>query len=300
MSDAHAGEIAVQERTGTSFGGRIRNEIPAVAAKFLLERRYVVIAGRDGADRMWTTMLVGSPGFARAADPQTMAVAARPLATDPLAPLVTHGGEVGTIALDHHRRMRVNGILTPEHDGFRVSTRQVFSNCGRYIAERHLLQRPDDAEPAGTKPVVTKPVVTTGSELTAEQMAAIGAADTFFIGTSHPDGPADASHRGGNPGFFRVDSPGSCSWPDYNGNALFMTLGNITLNPRVGLLFVDWANGGMLQVSGRAQINWDESEARSRPGAERVVELTVDAVQETRQALHAHWGAALLSRYNPT
>lgn len=290
MNAIHAGEIAVQERAGTGFAGRIREEIPDIAAKFLLERSYIVVAGHDAVDRVWTTMLVGSPGFLRAADPQTMSVTALPLATDPLAPLVARGGEVGTIALDHHRRMRVNGLLTPEADGFRVSTRQVFSNCGRYIAERHLLQPADDA---------AEPSVTTGTELTVDQQAAIRAADTFFIGTSHPDGAADASHRGGNPGFFQVDSPRSCRWPDYNGNALFMTLGNITLNPHVGLLFVDWASGSTLQVSGRAQINWDESAAASLPGAERVVELAIDAVQETRHALHAHWGAALLSRYNP-
>lgn len=286
----HAGELAVQERAGTSFEGRIRDEIPEVAAKFLLGRPYLVIAGRDDEDRMWTTMLLGSPGFAYAAEPGTMSVTALPLRTDPLAPLLNCGGEIGTIALDHHRRMRVNGILTPQPAGFQVQTQQVFANCGRYIAERHLLQQDDGGE---------EPVVTTGASLTSGQAATITAAATFFIGTSHPEGPADASHRGGSPGFIKVDSPTSCRWPDYNGNALFMTLGNIALNPQVGLLFVDWATGGTLQVSGRARIIWDASAARSLPGAERVVELDVDAVQETRHALHARWGAALLSRFNP-
>ncbi|HEU0256518.1 MAG TPA: pyridoxamine 5'-phosphate oxidase family protein, partial [Microbacteriaceae bacterium] len=139
----------------------------------------------------------------------------------------------------------------------------------------------------------------TGTELSAAQIETIRKANTFFIGTSHPDGPADASHRGGEPGFIEVDSPHLLRWPDYNGNAMFMTLGNISLNPSVGLLFPDWDTGGLLQVSGRAQIDWDPASAARLVGAERVVDFQVDAVQETRHALPTRWSPARLSRYNP-
>ena len=291
MSDSfHSGERAVQERAGKYFGGTIRETIPDIAAAFLLERPTIVVAGRDGEERMWVTMLAGSPGFMHAADPRTMSVQARPSSSDPLFPLIEHGGRIGTIVMDHRRRMRVNGILAPEPGGFAVATEQVYSNCGRYISERQLVGSGHDAEPTVHK----------GSQLTAEQAGRIRAADTFFIGTSHPDGPADASHRGGNPGFVQVDSPVTCRWPDYNGNSMFMTLGNLALNPRVGLLFPDWTTGGLLQLSGRAQIVWDESAARVLPGAERVVELTIDAVQETEHALGTHWGAPRLSKFNPS
>ena len=291
MSDSfHAGEHAVRERAGKHFGGTIRDTIPDIAAAFLLERPTIVIAGRDDEERMWATMLAGSPGFMHAADPRTMSVRARPLPSDPLSPLIEHGGEVGTIVMDHRRRMRVNGILTPEAGGFSVATDQVYSNCARYISERQLV----DTERHG------EPTVRKGSRLTADQAEAIRAADTFFIGTSHPDGPADASHRGGNPGFVQVDSPATCRWPDYDGNSMFMTLGNLALNPRVGLLFPDWATGGLLQLSGRARIVWDESAARSLPGAERVVEFTIDAVQQTEHALGQRWSTPRLSKFNPS
>jgi uncharacterized protein len=286
----HTGERAVQERAGRTFRGAIRQEIPQIAAAFLAEQPVIVIAGRDARGRMWTSMLAGSPGFLEAPDPRTVFVHALPLATDPLSALLAHGGDVGMIAWDSHRRMRMNGNCSPRGDGFVVHTEQVYANCLKYISERHATPCLDDD--AG-------PEVVTGTELAPAQVSQIQAADTFFVGTSHPDGPADASHRGGNPGFVLVDGPGKLRWPDYVGNSMFMTLGNLTLNPRVGLLFPDWANGGLLQVSGRARLDWDIASAAPLPGAERVVELTVDAVQETRHAVRMRWTSPILSRFNP-
>lgn len=292
----HPGEVAIQQRVGRSSGAVVHRSIPEVAAAFLATRPAVVIAGRGQDGRMWATMLTGRPGFMQAPGPRVMVVHALPRSDDPLAPLVAHGGEVGTILWDHHGRMRVNGVLHPRADGFAIDAVQVFSNCGRYIAERHPLDDEDEARPASGRPVADPEV---GSQLSAEQMGVIRAADTFLIGTSHPDGPADASHRGGDPGFVVVDSPRALHWPDYNGNGMFMTLGNIVLNPSVGLLFPDWATGGLLQVSGRAAIDWDRAAAAPLPGAERVVTFTVDAVQQTRDALPTRWSPARLSRYNP-
>ncbi|HQX79427.1 MAG TPA: pyridoxamine 5'-phosphate oxidase family protein, partial [Steroidobacteraceae bacterium] len=295
----HSGEIVVQQRAGKLSRATVRTAIPQIAVDFLVKQPAIVIAGRDAEDRMWATMLTGEPGFMQAPDPRVMVVHALPLTSDPLAPLVSRGGEVGTIVWDHHGRMRVNGLLEPQTDGFAVTTVQVYSNCRRYIAERHPLT------PVGSKPIrsadsqESEARTRTGVELTATQAEMIRAADTFFIGTSHPDGPADASHRGGNPGFIHVDSPRTLRWPDYNGNGMFMTLGNLTINSLVGLLFPDWVTGGLLQLSGRALIDWDPASAAALPGAERVIRLTIDAVQETEHALDLHWSPAILSRYNP-
>lgn len=289
----HAGELAVQQRAGRTSGAVVRTSIPEIAADFLVTRPALVIAGRDEEGRMWATMLTGRPGFMQTPDPRIMVVQGVPRPDDPLAPLVAHGGEVGAILWDHHGRMRVNGVLEPRKGGFAISTVQVYSNCGRYIAERHPL---DDA---GDGPVPHPEPAVAGSQLTDEQVDTIRGANTFFIGTSHREGPADASHRGGDPGFVIVDSPRTLHWPDYNGNGMFMTLGNITVNPRTGLLFPDWDTGGLLQVSGRATVDWDPASAAPLAGAERVVEFTVDAVRQTRHALATRWSPARLSRYNP-
>ena len=97
---------------------------------------------------------------------------------------------------------------------------------------------------------------------------------------------ADASHRGGRPGFAEVAYGGrQLTFPDYRGNRMFQTLGNLTINPRAGLLFVDWETGSTLQLTGRAQIVWDAQAVAPRPGAERLVEVTVGAVREHQRAL---------------
>lgn len=293
MSDVfHPGELAVQERVGQSSGAIVRRSIPEIAADFLVTRPALVIAGRDEDDRMWATMLTGPPGFMQTPDPRVMVVRGVPRPDDPLAPLVARGGEVGAILWDHHGRMRVNGVLEPRTGGFAIRTEQVYSNCGRYIAERHPV---DDEDAADAAPGPAS----AAADLSDGQIATIRAADTFFIGTSHPDGPADASHRGGEPGFVVVDSPRTLHFGDYNGNRMFMTLGNLTINPSVALLFPDWATGGLLQVSGRATIDWDAASAALLPGAERVVEVTIDAVRETPHALPTHWSPPRLSRFNP-
>jgi uncharacterized membrane protein len=75
---------------------------------------------------------------------------------------------------------------------------------------------------------------------------------------------------------------------------------NLTVNPRAGLLFVDWETGSTLQLTGRAQIIWDAQALRSRPGAERLVEVKLDAVRQHERALPAHWNLIESYRRNPS
>jgi uncharacterized protein len=284
----HEGELAVQGRAGRVLSGRLKDTIPPVAAAFASEQLFCVVAGRDETGRVWTTMLTGPAGFLSADDDRTLHVRALPPEDDPLHRLLRRGGDVGVIIMDRRRRMRVNGVLSPVADGFVVRPDQVFSNCGRYISDRHGTLVDD---PPGR--------VCSGTELSRDQMDLVRGADTFFIGTCHPDGAADASHRGGNPGFVHVDSPDTLRWPDYDGNAMFMTLGNLALDPRVGLLFLDWAEGSVLHLSGRAEVDWDPASARQLPGALRVVRMRVDAVRQRDHAVGLRWTAPVLSRYNP-
>ena len=87
------------------------------------------------------------------------------------------------------------------------------------------------------------------------------------------------SHRGGDPGFISVSGSGTLSWPEYRGNAMFMTLGNLHLRPECGLLFLDWSGAGpALHLTGRARIDWDPARIAACPGAERIIDFTVDEV----------------------
>ena len=89
------------------------------------------------------------------------------------------------------------------------------------------------------------------------------------------------------------------AWPDYAGNSMFQTLGNLASDPRTGLVFADLATGDVLQLSGRARVDWDPARAARIAGAERVVELEIDAVREMREALSLRSRAAEPSPFNP-
>jgi hypothetical protein len=80
---------------------------------------------------------------------------------------------------------------------------------------------------------------------------------------------------------------------------MFQTLGNLTCDPRIGMLIVDWDTGRTLQIAGEAIIRWDGPEVRSRPKVDRVVIIEVDAVSEQVRALPIRFELRELSRLNP-
>jgi hypothetical protein len=136
-----------------------------------------------------------------------------------------------------------------------------------------------------------------GTRLTSSQIDWIASADTFFIATGHRgdgDNPAfgmDASHRGGDPGFVAVANETRLVFPDYAGNNHFNTIGNLVLDPRAGFLFVDFETGSLLQLTGRATIDW-ESEAVARvPGARRLVAFDIEEIVELPMAVALRWDA---------
>ena len=123
----------------------------------------------------------------------------------------------------------------------------------------------------------------------------VAAADTFFIASRYiEDGDApysgvDISHRGGAPGFTLVSHEGQLLFPDYAGNRMFNTLGNIQEDPRCGLLFIDFASGDTLQLTGQAQILWDDAHAARFPGAQRVIAFNIDTCIRIESALPLRW-----------
>ncbi|MGP3686060.1 pyridoxamine 5'-phosphate oxidase family protein [Streptomyces sp. IBSNAI002] len=278
----HWGPLAVQERVGVRelaehVGRSIGTGIRDVAAAFLGLQPHLVVGAADGAGRMWASLLTGAPGFVRATGPDRITVAGGLPEGDPLEEaLATAGTRVGTIALDPRtrRRMRLNGTLEVTGGGFAVHAEQVFANCPKYLQKRQPLDLA--AEGAG--------VVRRGDALTPDQERAVRAADTFFVATTAEADGVDASHRGGLPGFVEVTSPTELSWPDYAGNAMFLTLGNLTADPRAGLLFPDWESGALLQLSGRARTEFGA-------GGERRVRFLVESVVESLHPGRLRWSA---------
>jgi hypothetical protein len=179
------------------------------------------------------------------------------------------------IHLAARHRVRLNGVARAESDGRIVlSTQQVYGNCPQYIQARIVVGDRDlSPPPAGF-----------GKELDQRQSRSIEQADTLFVATAHPNSGADASHRGGRPGFVCVESEGRLLFPDYRGNNMFNTLGNIVSNPRTGLLFPDFQSGRALQLSGNARILWDDPRMKRFEGAQRLVEFDIARVIDLPEA----------------
>ncbi len=98
----------------------------------------------------------------------------------------------------------------------------------------------------------------------------------FFMATSDDDGNLDCNYRGGSPGFVKVIDGKTLLFPDYNGNGSYMSLGNLLINPRIGMLFIDFERQRRLRVNGCAEIIEDPEAVSQFEGAERVVKVTVE------------------------
>jgi predicted pyridoxine 5'-phosphate oxidase superfamily flavin-nucleotide-binding protein len=281
MSRYHEGELAVQRQVGVvanaeRIGRSVHEDIPDAARRFAAEREFVIVGAADGDGRVWATILRGEPGFLSTPTPDRLRVAARPPPADPLAATLAGEADVGALLIDPatRRRMRVNGRVRPAEAGAReIETREVYANCPKYIHPREV------GLPAADSRALS---ATSGTALTLEQAARVAAADTLFLASRHPDTGADVSHRGGPPGFVRVAAPDRLLIPDYAGNMMFNTLGNLAAHPEAGLLLVDFATGDTLQLTGRATIDWNPAARREMTGAERVVEFEVTGVVEVR------------------
>jgi predicted pyridoxine 5'-phosphate oxidase superfamily flavin-nucleotide-binding protein len=285
----HEGERAVQRRAGAErvaaqVGRSILSFVPPEFGNFLRRQPFVVVASQDDHGRGWASLLAGGTGFARALGDRQILLAGGPAPGDPLeGALARAQARIGVLAIEFgtRQRIRLNGVAQRTGEGIVLTVTEVFGNCSKYIQRR--LPAGPPTEPAGL-------AVRGSRALDARQAALVRQADTFFMASAHPERGADASHRGGRPGFAEVGDRGRrLVFPDYSGNRMFQTLGNLTVNPRTGLLFVDWETGSTLQLTGRAQINWDPRVLRSRPGAERLIEVRLDAVQEHERAWPARW-----------
>jgi ferredoxin-NADP reductase/predicted pyridoxine 5'-phosphate oxidase superfamily flavin-nucleotide-binding protein len=300
----HLGEQAIQKRLGVF--NEIGHWASQVVRPFMPEQHrdsyselpFLVAAARDAGGRPWATLLTGAPGFTRSPDPSRLVLETRPVEGDALGDQLVSGSQLGLLGIElaTRRRNRVNGVIeSPTQSSIcdvgaiQLVVDQAFGNCPQYIREREWRFVPK----ASTAPETLR------SERLDERMRErIEAADTFFIATGHQgDGSApshgmDASHRGGAPGFVRVEGERRIVFPDYAGNNHFNTIGNLVVDSRVGLLFVDFETGGMLQLTGHATIDWDSQEVAKVPGARRLVNFELDEAVDLPASLSIRWHAS--------
>ena len=260
---------------------------------------------RSKLGQPWASVLANPPGFIESPHPRQLAIYAHPLATDPLAETLIPGAPIGLLGIEQHtrRRNRMNGVIERITDrGFWVRVKQSFGNCPKYIQARQ-------AEYVHDASGVAKTVRHTGLDNAAVRRL-IQRADTFFIATTYAadkpssgnsgDDPAhgvDVSHRGGKPGFVRMDDDGTLTIPDFSGNKFFNTIGNLLVNPRAGLLFIDFESGDLLYLAVAAEIIWEGEQISAFEGAERLLRFRVCAARYVQASLPLRWGAAQLSPF---
>lgn len=286
----HAGEIAVQQRAGVrdrieAVGGRFVREFMPEQHRELFEKLPALWVGSlDASGRPWASLLLGRPGFVSAPDERHLRIAAQPGFGDPLGAQLAVGVPLGLLGLEPatRRRNRMNGtVVARDAEAITVEVDQSFGNCPQYIQARARHWAEEPAAYAATRPVRPQ-----GARLDADAVRLVEHSDTLFIasaaanarGAAGAEG-VDVSHRGGKPGFVRVDTVGGASvltLPDFRGNAMFQTLGNIAARPVAGLVFVDPTRGDLLQLTGRAEIVWDGAELAAFAGAQRLLRVTVD------------------------
>jgi len=265
----HEGERAVQERSGEQRiaarnGAMIGNSIIPGARPFLAAQTMIAVAVENGDGEVWASLWFGTRGFASAADEGSTLVVDRsrtlPLDVDPVGAALREGSALGVLAieLETRRRLRVNGtVRTLSAAALTLEVEESFPNCPKYIAKRHLRSRGAAAEDAPH----SRPAYEEGSALDALRLATIARTDTMFVGSAHPSGGADASHRGGDPGFVRAVDERTLRIPDYSGNSMFQTLGNLHASPRAGLVFLDFEGRRLLHVTGTTTLRFDEVDA---------------------------------------
>jgi uncharacterized protein len=258
----HAGELAVQQRAGArAEAARLAPmldpaELSGGIVAFLAGRTFAVITARDAAGRLWASPLSGPPGFLEAVTRTRLAIHAELAEGDPLHGLPV-GQQAGLVVVEFatRRRVRVNGTLTTADDGaLAIDVEQAYGNCPQYIHQRVLAPGDPRQRDRGD--------IRRDARLAPADVELISGADTFFLGTTNPERGSDTSHRGGAPGFVRVDGD-RLWWPDYPGNNLFNSFGNLAVDPEASLLFLDFDTGRTLQLSGTAEVDWD---AAGQPG----------------------------------
>ncbi|MEO1169427.1 MAG: pyridoxamine 5'-phosphate oxidase family protein [Pseudomonadota bacterium] len=293
-SPFHAGEKRVQERLGVAdeieaFARKVvRDHLPDQHRDFYRQLPFLIVGTVDDRGMPWASLVPGDPGFIGSPDERTLGVAALPLPGDPLNETLRAGAEIGVlgIQLETRRRNRLTGRIARKDDGgFTIAVGQTFGNCPQYIQTRAVQYRP----PLGV--VGKNAAISRADQIDARAQDMIAKADTLFIATAYADSTsdwangADVSHRGGKPGFVRIEDEQSFVFPDFYGNNHFNTVGNIELNPKAGFLFPDFATGDLLFVSGDAEIVWEGPEVTAFKGAQRLIRCRARSVIHVENVL---------------
>lgn len=288
----HEGEVALQSKLGVAeligerTNGFIRSFMPQQHRQFFTSSPFTVFGLIDSDGHPVATPIWGEGNFIESPSPTQLRFSLNRNANYLIQQILNldymAGSKIGIVGIEYatRRRNRLNGTISHSVDGnMTVLVDHSFGNCPQYIHKRGTTITPRATE----KGVKEGFDVYEAKQLDNAIKAMIEQAETFFIASRHnrlgdsaKEG-LDVSHRGGKAGFIKVEGR-RLTFPDFSGNKFFNTLGNIQLDPRVGLCFWDNESGDVIFVKANASIIWEQSQVRTFEGAERLISLDVNAV----------------------
>lgn len=286
-SPFHKGEIAIQTRMGVAervgrMGRKvIRDHMLDQHRDFYAGLPFVLLGTVDGNGRPWASLIGGGQGVLETPDDRTLAIKALPDPRDPARGAVSVGADIGLLGIElgTRRRNRLTGqVSRADSTGIEIAVRQSFGNCPKYIQTRTLIPADPPADPPAALPPAS-----VSSHLDGAAKELITASDTLFIASAFRTDTgaisqgADVSHRGGKPGFVKVLDNRTIAFPDFPGNNMYNTIGNLSVNPRAGILFVDFDSGDLLTMTGTTEIIADAPALFE--GAQHVIRLGIDEVR---------------------
>ncbi len=290
-----AGESAAAARNAPMIGDRIMSG----ALGFLRNQSMAIIGSRASGGQLWSSMVFGRPGFLDpAADRRTLMIHIQSELRDAADPLWTNlqvDHQVGILVIDlgTRHRLRINGrVVSLSAEAIVVEVQQSFGNCPRYIQRREVEVLSGDAPATASQPEER------GSRFDEQNLALLRRADTFFVTSAHPERGLDSSHRGGRPGFVEVLDDRTLRVPDYSGNSLFNTIGNLLVDPKAGIVAPDFERHAVLQMTGNVEVVWGKS-GRDADDTGRSWLFHLDELRQSKipAAIHTHF--VDYSPYNP-
>ena len=257
----HEGQRAVQKITGEEEIAKqripmISNELHPRSISFIEHQILAFLGSEDAEGEIWLSLIIGKRGYIQVPSLKEIKLDLSNIVSNrqdiffeniksqPIVGLLFHEAE-------RRARYRAWGFARTLGNALSFDIRMGYPSCPKHI-QRELIEVPKDSK-------ITSSKYQKGTILGTSEKKWIKRAHTFFITTQTKNGDIESSHRGGDPGFVEIQKNGLLRVPDYLGNSMFSTLGNIYKNPKSALLFVDYTKGETLQLSGRAALQFNQN-----------------------------------------
>ncbi len=252
-------KMANEEKIAIRVKRLVEESINFQAMSFIEDQPFLIVSSKDGNNNVWTSILFGNHGFVKAKSTRTLEIDLKKLPNsekDILFDNILKNPNVGTLFINHELRIRyrINGKATMDNDKISITVSEAYGNCPKYIQSYAF-----SPELGTNSPILSE----RGLSLNEKQLHLISSAHTFYLGTYGKNGQMDASHRGGKKGFVSIIDNRVLKIPDYPGNSMFNSLGNISEIPNCGLLFVDFEKGHTLQLTGKGKLLFDQTDTNS-------------------------------------